>query len=451
MRNMSSFRNALRLLGTALPAVALLTFFSCSSDDDNVAPPANDPNIAEVASGDSRFTILVSALDKAGLVSTLSGTDNYTVFAPTNTAFENAGITQATIDGWADAEIDNLRNILLYHVVSGSVASTALTSGTVTTATGADFKDLYVNVGDAVTINGDVTVTEADITASNGIIHVVDRVISLPQSTAEVITANSDYSLLLAALVRAFGQDNLGTTLDGLAPFTLFAPTNQAFNNAGFADEAAIQAAEQGTLQGILTYHVVAGSRVFSSDLQAGAVTTAAMSDFYVSINDDGVFVNGKVGVSATDDLTTDGVIHQVNEVILPPSQNIVEIAAGNSDFDLLVRAIGRVEGLGATLSGNGPFTVFAPTDAAFEAAGFNEAAIDAADPADLESILTYHVIAARVFSTDLTAGNVATVEGTEVSITLDGGPKVDDANIVSTDIMGTNGVIHVIDAVITP
>lgn len=130
----------------------------------------------------------------------------------------------------------------------------------------------------------------------------------------------------------------------------------------------------------------------------------------------------------------------------------IVDVAAGNEDFTTLVAAV-QAAGLAETLSGEGPFTVFAPTDAAFEALpeGVLDALLLPENKDALTKILTYHVLAGEVTSDQVTAGDVATVEGSTVTITTDGGVKVNDANVVATDVAASNGVIHVIDAVIVP
>jgi len=130
----------------------------------------------------------------------------------------------------------------------------------------------------------------------------------------------------------------------------------------------------------------------------------------------------------------------------------IVDVAVGNEDFSTLVAAV-QAAGLAETLSGDGPFTVFAPTNDAFAAlpAGLLEALLLPENKDTLVKILTYHVVPGEVTSDMVTAGDVATVEGQNVTITTDGGVKVNGANVIATDVMASNGVIHVIDAVIVP
>jgi uncharacterized surface protein with fasciclin (FAS1) repeats len=154
---------------------------------------------------------------------------------------------------------------------------------------------------------------------------------------------------------------------------------------------------------------------------------------------------------SATDETVADTVTEETmaEEVA---AGDIVAVASGNPDFSTLVAALSAA-GLVETLQGEGPFTVFAPTDAAFAALpeGLLEKLLLPENVAILTAILTYHVVPGLVMSTDVAAGDVATVEGSTFTITTDGGVKVNGANVVAVDVAASNGVIHVIDAVIVP
>jgi uncharacterized surface protein with fasciclin (FAS1) repeats len=163
------------------------------------------------------------------------------------------------------------------------------------------------------------------------------------------------------------------------------------------------------------------------------------------------------LGACGSDDDATEDTAAEVTEdtmadETMAEAGDIVAVASGNPDFSTLVAAI-QAAGLVETLQGDGPFTVFAPTNAAFEAlpAGLLEKLLLPENVAALTAILTYHVVAGQVMSTDVTAGEVATVEGSTIAITTDGGVKVNGANVVAVDVAASNGVIHVIDAVIVP
>ena len=278
--------------------------------------------------------------------------------------------------------------------------------------------------------------------------------------TITAIVSNSpDFTLLKAAVVKA----GLAGTLDGKGPFTVFAPTNEAFAASGIT-MATINQLSPDALKGILLYHTVSG-KVMAKDLPSGPnanVTTVSGKDVFVTKNEKGVFVNG-VTVTKADIIATNGVIHTISRVLMPPTGNIVEVAIANPNFSLLVAAVLRASqgttNVASVLSGAGPFTLFAPTNDAFKAAGFATVdAINNADPNTLASILTYHVIEGRVFSSDLTNGAMPkTVNGGTVTINLTNGATVKGksnttaSKITSTDLVTTNGIIHTIDQVLLP
>jgi uncharacterized surface protein with fasciclin (FAS1) repeats len=153
------------------------------------------------------------------------------------------------------------------------------------------------------------------------------------------------------------------------------------------------------------------------------------------------------------DDSTTDTTVAAGDDTEMSTEVgNIVAVAQGNEDFSTLVAAI-TAAGLGDALSGAGPFTVFAPTNAAFEAlpAGLLEKLLLPENKEVLTKILTYHVVSAKVMAADVTAGDVTTLEGSAFAVTTEGGVKVNTSNVTVTDIPASNGVIHVIDAVLVP
>ena len=223
-------KNKAKLIKLFLLVVLPSLFVSCSDDDNTNSVPQNN-SIAAVASRSSQFTTLVSALERADLVSTLDGDGSYTVFAPTNTAFSNF-LSDNGFSSLDDVPVTLLREILLNHVVLGTNLSTNLTTGYVKTlgkgsASSSNTLSMYVNVGTNVILNGVSTVTTANITADNGVIHEVNAVIGLPTVVTHA-AANSNFSTLVGLL----SQQNLVDTLNGNAssPFTVFAPSNMAFN-----------------------------------------------------------------------------------------------------------------------------------------------------------------------------------------------------------------------------
>jgi uncharacterized surface protein with fasciclin (FAS1) repeats len=269
------------------------------------------------------------------------------------------------------------------------------------------------------------------------------------QTIVEIAAGNKDFSTLVAA-VKAAG---LADTLSGDGPFTVFAPTNAAFAKLPEGTVASLLKPEnKEQLAAVLTYHVVAG-KVMAADVASGFVPTVNGDKLKVTASKSGVQVDGAKVVS-TDIVGTNGVIHVIDSVIMPgTNQNVVGIAAGNDDFSTLVAAV-KAAGLAETLSGEGPFTVFAPTNAAFAKLpkGTVETLLKPENKDKLAAILTYHVVSGNVMAADVAPGKVKTVNGQSFEIKVaDGGVMVDGAKVVKTDIIGTNGVIHVIDSVILP
>ncbi|MGZ3924455.1 MAG: fasciclin domain-containing protein [Flavisolibacter sp.] len=239
--------------------------------------------------------------------------------------------------------------------------------------------------------------------------------------------------------------------------YTLFAPTDEAFAAMGLGTREAIDGVPGEQLKAILLYHVL-GSKVVAAQVPT-TYTELTMLDnkkAYIIRKSGGVFINGSAVVAA-DIEAKSGVIHAIDHVLLPPQGNIVEVAAANPNFSYLVAAVQRA-GLVSALAGPGPLTVFAPTNQAFIDAGFPTiASIQAAPPSALIPILTYHVTAGRVFSSDISNGQVVhMLSGGTTTILLTNGAQIDGtnsapSNIIKTDVMATNGVIHVIDRVLLP
>ena len=281
-----------------------------------------------------------------------------------------------------------------------------------------------------------------------------------PGTIKAIVVASPDFSTLETAVIKA----GLAATLDGPGPFTVFAPTNDAFTASGISS-AVIASLSPDQLKAILLYHTL-GSKVMAANVPAGpnaSVTTAGGDSVFVTSNSTGVFVNG-IKVTKADVPATNGVIHTIGRVLLPPAGNIVEVASADTALSYLVAAVVRASkgntNVAAILSGSNILTVFAPTNNAFRAAGFATIdAINAADPNVLTSILTYHVVPGRVFSSDLVNGaQAATANGGKVTIgvtaggaSVKGNSNASPSNIAAANIMATNGVIHVIDSVLLP
>jgi transforming growth factor-beta-induced protein len=454
---------------TVLLALAF-TFSSCNDDDE---APAPTQTIVGLAQGNSNLSSLVAALTKfPDLVSTLSGTGNFTVFAPSNTAFEGllTAIGQTSLD---DIPESVLRSVLEYHVIStAAVLSTQLSNGDVTTVGG---EKISVNVTSGVKLNTTVNVITADVQATNGVVHVIDAVLVPPTMLPIVGTIvapayfNKNFSTLVAAVVQA---GLLPTLLSTDNELTLFAPTNEAFTAAGITALPANTTEGNALLTSILAYHVIAGaSEIKAADIATGPSSAATFGGgkIYLSKGSAGVFINGTTQVTATDIQASNGIVHVINKTLVPPTQTIAEIVFANTtasspQFTQLLAALARTDGQGdndllaAVSASTGELTVFAPTDAAFQAlyTALNVANVNEIPLETLIAVLKKHVVGARRFSTDLVSGAVPTLNGdvtvNTTALTIVGGSG-DPANLVATllNIQAKNGVIHVIDKVILP
>jgi uncharacterized surface protein with fasciclin (FAS1) repeats len=284
---------------------------------------------------------------------------------------------------------------------------------------------------------------------------------------AGIVSRTGNFSTLAGAVNRA----ELSATLNGTGPFTVFAPDNAAFEASGIT-QATLNSLTAQQAQSILLYHTLNGS-VASSAVPAGPnarVTTASGDSVFVTRNANGVFVNG-VRVVEADINATNGIIHRIGRVLMPPVGNIVETAAApGSGFDSLVKAVLRANSatggdpaLANTLS-TATITVFAPTNAAFTQllTALNLTNIDQIPAATLLAVLRYHVVGGRAFSSDLANGNLPMLANGNTTVTLTGGagggPGITGAgnsgnvsNITRANIVARNGVIHVIDRVLLP
>ena len=280
-----------------------------------------------------------------------------------------------------------------------------------------------------------------------------------PGDIVSVLQAQPEFSILVEAVVAA----GLAPTLKSAGPFTVFAPTNAAFvallaelkvtKDALFANTA--------LLTRVLTYHVLA-AKVPAASVPVGKTITTVETGVFKIESTGGLKItdesNRVSNITLTDSAASNGVIHVIDKVLLPSDKDIVAMAQSLApEFSILVEAVAAA-GLVSTLQGPGPFTVFAPTNAAFAAAltelGITKDALFA-NTALLTSVLTYHVVGARVLKAEVPIGTpITSVQGE--TFTIDASLKITDqrgrmAGIIATDVFASNGVIHVIDKVILP
>jgi uncharacterized surface protein with fasciclin (FAS1) repeats len=307
--------------------ISLTTLQSCNNnDDDNVEDVSTIVNLA-VDSAD--LTSLVAALDRANLVSALNGEGPFTVLAPTNDAFA-AFLSANNFNSLEDVPVDILTKVLLNHVISGSLISTDLSTGYANTlATSAASQtplSIYVDTSNGVRFNGVSSVSAADILAVNGVIHKVDAVIGLP-NIVTFATADPNFSTLVSALTRSdLTTDFVGVlstdSATSPAPFTVFAPINDAFNRLLIElDLASLSEIDEPTLDIVLKYHVVGGANVLDSNLTDNLTVSTLSGDITADITGGARLTDptGRVSdIIATNVQANNGVIHAINKVILP-------------------------------------------------------------------------------------------------------------------------------------
>lgn len=301
------------VLLTLLTLVGFSLITSCKKDKTTMVPA--NLTVTQYLQSDDNFSLLSQALTKANLASVLNGPGTFTVFAPTNDAF-NALFEQLGVSGLSDLSAATLTPILLYHVFGVKDLSTMLSTGYYSTLSPAqgNYLSMYINTTSGVSINGSANVTQADLNLKNGVIHVIDKVL-LPPTVVDIATANSNFSILVQAVVKA----NLVATLNGAGPFTIFAPDNAAFKTlfmqlgiTGIADLTADQ------LTPILLYHVVNGN-IRSNQLTDGPVTTLN-GTIQITLMPTPK-INGSANIIATDIQATNGVVHVIDAVLLPSSK----------------------------------------------------------------------------------------------------------------------------------
>jgi len=498
--------------------LVVLAFNSCSNNDDDGGTTTdrtgdtNDtnslPNIVELAETVDILTTLLDAVEAAGgdLGNTLATGDPLTVFAPSNDAFNTL---LAQLDGFDSlddfdeaAEKEILTKILQYHVVADTKAYSSDLSDGQSLPT-VQSENLIVTIDGAVFINDktdeSAEVVGADNEASNGIVHIIDKVL-LPQEVldilfpkptiVELVVETEELSQLEEAVIKAGLVDDL----NGEGPFTVFAPTNAAidelfdllgdsFNSFDDFDNFI----EIQILEDILKYHVVPGN-IAAADLSAGTVNTLLEGETLEIISSGETFVIGDASevdanIENADNFASNGVVHIIDKILIPQevqdfldtlnpddtsggAPTIKEIVESTEELDFLREAL-ELTGLLETLGEEGPFTVFAPTGESVNiifgllGTGINSLEdVDLAFEIDLlRQVLSYHVVPGAITSSELMQGPVPTLlEGDGFTVIADGqgfvlqdGLAGLDANLLVTDIPAGNGVIHTIDRILVP
>jgi transforming growth factor-beta-induced protein len=469
----------------ALATAGLLA--ACGGGGGDSPAQAEAASLADALKTSGQTATMAGAMADAGMTEQMSRADSsYTLLMPSDEAMAEYAEEMAELKKPENRAA--LADYLKAHMVDGKLLAEALAASgtavdgsskpgaaTATTGSGGPLTVILKNLlggdieividGNTITING-AAIQRSNIVVSNGVLHILSAPLFRPSLFG--IVAVLPQTSTLEAAIRAAG---LTGALRERGAKTLFAPTNRAFE--GLLRELNLTAAQlldnKPLLTQVLTYHVLA-SQVLARQVQDGATPTTLQGQAIRLDVERGRF--GLPDIRITDarnrvsNVTLpnlrafNGVVHLIDKVLLPTDKDIVDIAAANADFSILVAAV-QAAGLVDTLKGPGPFTVLAPTNAAF-AALLHELNLTAdqllADRPLLTQVLTYHVLPGRAFANDVSKGLVAaSVLGQPVKFaSANGGVAITDARgrtakVVATDVQATNGVIHVIDRVILP
>lgn len=465
---MKTIRQALKhkfsMLLLAFLSTSIL-LVSCNDDDDDMTGvnTTGEPTqtIVEIAAGNSDFSTLVSILsmpENSDLLAAASNPNsNLTVFAPNNQAFSDL-LTALGKSSLSEVPTSLVREIVQYHIIGQKLLSTQLTNGTKATLLPNEFLTFDLA---GPTVNG-TSIIAANLDARNGVIHAVDAVL-LPKfvtdalgSISDVFLFDNDYTILTEAIRRA----DLLSVVSTAPNLTLFAPNNDAFEAAGITS---LDGLSGGDLKPILLYHVL-GAKVLSTELPADGMATTLSNDqkIFLGYLTSSVLINGLTQITEVDIEKSNGVVHKINRTLVPPAPNVVDIAvalsqADTPEFTVLVSLLTSpaYSAITSAIVASEDITVFAPTDAAF---GEIASVIPTLTEAQISDILLYHAVGARVFSTDLSNGQVVGMLNTQnITVNIGSGgvsltdTTTDPANVTEVNIQGSNGVIHVIDKVLLP
>lgn len=426
-----------------------------SQANENAQAQVQTNTIMDVGRNDPQYSTLFSALDSVGLTEELSQPGPFTLFAPTNEAFASTGITNPVVVRylqqpavWAPQVID----LLTHHVVEDELYALDLTQSDVGT-------ELYTLHGAPLTITSTsplqlegVPIVRSDILGSNGVLHSIDESLLLPtsvsQNLADVITGMP----FLSSFARYLDQSGLLEMLEGEGPFTILAPTDEAFDRV--SDEVmADWEADPLLLLHDLQFHFTSGNLLEEDFGMETPIARFNNLTFDIPLD----------GIAVGDILANNGVLHIVDRFQRPPQTlaptyapnptSMVGILQARGNFNMLLDSLqntGRLRDLTVNGPAN-PFTVFAPTDASF--VDLPEKFLDETWETHLINVLTYHIYRGNLYTANLTLGQqVPTLNFNALEVTgLAPTPAVDGVPLAESDIVADNGIIHVVDELLLP
>ena len=415
------------------------------------------PMVFNVIADSPDHNYLEAALIQEGLDAVLSDPSaEFTVFAPTDAAFDALAAALGT-DITGLLALPNLTDVLTYHVLGSVVPSSAVTNGAIVQPVSfTNTLKLTVTGLGGVFVN-QAQVTAVDLNADNGLVHVLDAVL-LPFETVVDVAIDNGFNTLTAAVIYA---EVMPVYTNPLASYTVFAPTDEAFQDFaaffGVTVEDLFVVNSVPVVADVLAYHILP-SQVLAADITNGLtvqpVSTTNTLKLTVAGSGD-VFVN-QAQITATDIMSENGVVHVLNSVVLQ-DETVVDIALDNN-FSSLAAAIIKAELMPALTNPFAVYTVFAPTNEAFEelAAALGTDLNGVLDLPFLADVLLYHVVSGQVMSGDLVNGPVTTLNGSDITVDLTNGVMINDAMVTMADLVTENifapvKVVHVIDGVLLP
>lgn len=403
----------------------------------------------DVIATSPNHTSLAAAIQQEGLASALQDASaTLTVFAPDNTAFDNLA-AELNTDITGLLALPNLSDILLYHVLGVTVPASGVTNGAIVTPlhTSNTLKLTKTSMGSVYA--NQAMVNGADLTTDNGIVHSVNAVL-LPSVTVVDVAIDNGFTSLTTAVITA---ELLPALTDPFGTFTVFAPTDQAFDDIATALGTDINGVlALPNLADILTYHVL-GAEVMASGVTNGLIAQplSTSNTLKMTVTGSGDVYANQAKVTMTDIMSENGVVHVLDAVVLP-SETVVDVAIDNG-FTSLTAAVVTAELLPALTNPLAEFTVFAPTDQAFNdlatTLGTDINGILALP--NLADVLLYHTVSGTVMSTDLVDGMVPTLEGSDILVDLSAGVMINNATVTTADVSADNGVVHIVDVVLLP
>jgi len=435
--NLSFFNRTKKWIGTVAGLLVINLSVAQTNVFDNIIAVSPD------------HTYLAAAITQQNLQGALQNpAATLTVFAPTNAAFDALAASLGTdIPGLL--ALDNLTDILLYHVLGTTVVSGDLSNGiTPQPLNASNTIKITVTQTNQVFAN-QAQVSTPDLTANNGVVHVTNGVL-LPNTTVVDLAINNGFTILTTAVIQ---QELVPTLSNPFGTFTVLAPTDAAFaallSDLGITAE---QLLESEDLTDYLLYHVF-DSEILSSDLANGLIAEplSVTNTIKVTVTGSGDVFFNHAEVFLANVEADNGVVHAIDAVILPVN-TVVDVAIDNN-FTYLTTALIQEE-LVPTLSNPfAEFTVFAPTNQAFEelAAALSTDIAGLLALENLTTVLLYHVVAGTVASTDLTNGTVNTLADLDVTVNITGGVTINNSNVTLADVAAFNGIVHVIDRVLVP